>query len=389
MTSQDDDTVGGSARTEPGANGHEPRRRTIVGSGPDGDGGTARAGSGTTRADSGTARADGGTARADGETTRADGGTTRADGGTATVDPSAVDGERNATIMDYRGSIPLWRRLSYPHRRLIRRSILYVTIAVITLIILFPVLWMLTSAIRPITDVITRNPSLIPSDVTTAHFRELFFDSRFPIYLRNTIVVTAGVVFLSTTLATLGGYGLTRIDIPRKRTFARGVLFTYMFPPVLLAIPMYILWSNIGLINTYVGLILAITARVLPFSLWLMWKFFLNVPYSLEESAQMAGATRFQAFKDVALPMAKPGIIAVAILAFAFAWGDYTMALILMTDLDMFVITTGIEASFFAGGQVHWGLVLAGCAVALVPPLLFVYFLQKYYIHGMNVGGTP
>ncbi|WP_290815053.1 carbohydrate ABC transporter permease, partial [Halovivax sp.] len=274
-------------------------------------------------------------------------GSAKADGGTATVDPTGIGGETGASIMDYRGSIPLWRQLSYPHRRLIRRSILYLAVAALTLVILFPVLWILTSAIRPIGEVVTRNPSLIPTEVTTSHFRELFFDSRFPIYLRNTVIVTAGVVVLSTTFATLGGYGLTRIDIPRKRTFARGVLFTYMFPPVLLAIPMYILWSNIGLLNTYVGLILAITARVLPFSLWLMWKFFLNVPYSLEESAQMAGATRFQAFKDVALPMAKPGIIAVAILAFAFAWGDYTMALILMTDLDMFVITTGIEASFF------------------------------------------
>ena len=298
-------------------------------------------------------------------------------------------GESTPSVMDYRGNVPLWRHLTYRHRRLVRRTILYVGIAMITMVILFPVLWMLTSAVRPVSDVVTRNPSLIPSTVTLAHFETLFFDSRFPIYLRNTIIVTTGVVVLSTTFATLGGYGLTRIDMPLKQTFARGVLFTYMFPPVLLAIPMYILWSNVGLINTHLGLILAITARVLPFSLWLMWKFFLNVPYSLEESAQMAGATRFQAFKDVALPMAKPGIIAVAILAFAFAWGDYTMALVLMTDLDMFVITTGIEASFYAGGQIRWGLVLAGSAVALVPPLLFVYFLQKYYVHGMAAGGAP
>lgn len=293
---------------------------------------------------------------------------------------------QDPSIMDYRGDIPGWRHLPYRHRRLIRRALLYLLIACVTFMILFPVLWVITSAFRPVHDVITRNPALVPTTTTVANFHELFFDSRFPIYLRNTIIVTAGVVILATTFATLGGYGLTRIDIPYRRTFARGVLFSYMFPPVLLAIPMYILWSNIGIINTFIGLILAITARVLPFSLWLMWKFFLSVPYSLEESAQMAGATRFQAFKDVALPMAKPGIIAVSILAFAFAWGDYTMALILMTDLDMFVITTGIEASFYAGGQIHWGLVLAGCAIALVPPLVFVYFLQKYYIHGMAAG---
>ena len=291
------------------------------------------------------------------------------------------------SIMDYRGSIPIWRHVPYRYRRMIRRGILYTAIALMTLIILFPVVWILTSAMRPVAEIVTRNPSLIPATLTFEHFIDLL-DTRFPIYFRNTVIVTTGVVILATTFATLGGYGLTRIDIPFRRTFARGVLFSYMFPPVLLAIPMYILWSNIGIINTYGGLILAITARVLPFSLWLMWKFFLSVPYSLEESAQMAGATRFQAFKDIALPMAKPGIIAVSILAFAFAWGDYTMALILMTDLDMFVITTGIEASFFAGGQIRWGLVLAGSSVALIPPLVFVYFLQKYYIHGMAAGGV-
>jgi multiple sugar transport system permease protein len=283
--------------------------------------------------------------------------------------------------MAYRGSVPLWRQLSYPARRRVRRALLYVAIGAVALVVLFPLYWIAASSVRPVTEFITRGPSLVPSTLTGEHFVDLFTISKFPTYLTNSIIVTAGVVLLTTTFATLGGYGLTRLDIRGKRTFARGVLFSYMFPPVLLAIPMYILWSNIGLINTYVGLILAISARVLPFSLWLMWRFFLTVPYSLEESAQMSGATRFQAFKDVALPMAKPGMIAVAILAFAFAWGDYTMALILMSDLDMFPITVGIERSFFAGGQIDWGLVLSASTVAIIPPLLFVYWLQKYYVH--------
>jgi multiple sugar transport system permease protein len=289
--------------------------------------------------------------------------------------------------MDYRGSIPGWRHLTYPTRRLVRRSLLYAAVAVVAIIVLFPLYWIAASAVRPVGEFITRNPLLVPSTVTPRHFVDLFTISKFPTYLTNSIIITAGVVLLTTGFATLGGYGLTRLDLGYKRTFARGVLFSYMFPPVLLAIPMYILWSNIGLINTYLGLILAISARVLPFSLWLMWRFFLTVPYSLEESAQMAGATRFQAFKDVALPMAKPGMIAVAILAFAFAWGDYTMALILVSNLDMFPITVGIERSFFAGGQIDWGLVLSASTVAIVPPLLFVYYLQKYYVHGFSAGG--
>lgn len=300
----------------------------------------------------------------------------------------SIDRDDEANVMAYRGSIPGWRRLAYPARRRVWRLALYVTVLFAALFILFPLYWIVASSVRPVSEFITRGPALIPSTVTPQHFIDLFTISLFPTYLKNSIIITIGVVAVTTTFATLGGYGLTRLQIRYKRTFARGVLFSYMFPPVLLAIPMYILWSNIGLLDTYLGLVLAISARVLPFALWLMWRFFLTVPYSLEESAQMAGATRFQAFKDVALPMAKPGIIAVAILAFAFAWGDYTMAFILMTDLEMFPITVGIERSFFAGGQIDWGLVLSACTVAIVPPLLFVYYLQKYYVHGFSAGGT-
>lgn len=290
--------------------------------------------------------------------------------------------------MAYRGSVPGWRHLSYAKRRAVRRVALYVAVAFMASIILFPLFWIITTSIRPVSEFITRNPQLLPTTLTPRHWIDLFTISNFPTYLKNSFIITAGVVLLTTTFATLGGYGLTRIDIPLKRTFARGVLFSYMFPPVLLAIPMYIVWSHIGLLNTYAGLVLAISARVLPFSLWLMWRFFLTVPYSLEESAQMAGATRFQAFKDIALPNAKPGVIAVAILAFAFAWGDFTMAWILMSDIQMFPITVGIERTFFAGGQIDWGLVLSASSVALVPPLLFVYFLEKYYIRGFSAGGA-
>lgn len=290
--------------------------------------------------------------------------------------------------MAYRGSVPVWRHLSYAQRRVARRVALYLAVAFMASIILFPLFWIISTSIRPVSEFITRNPKLLPTTLTPRHWIDLFTISNFPTYLKNSFIITAGVVLLTTTFATLGGYGLTRIDIPLKRTFARGVLFSYMFPPVLLAIPMYIVWSHIGLLNTYVGLVLAISARVLPFSLWLMWRFFLTVPYSLEESAQMAGATRFQAFKDIALPNAKPGVIAVAILAFAFAWGDFTMAWILMSDIQMFPITVGIERTFFAGGQIDWGLVLSASSVALVPPLLFVYFLEKYYIRGFSAGGA-
>lgn len=298
------------------------------------------------------------------------------------------DREATPTARDYRGDVPLWRELSYPRRRQVKTVARYSLLFVVTAAVFFPIFWMFNSALRPIGSIVTTSPAIFTAELTLENYQNLFFDSRFPLFLRNSIIITTGVVVLTTTLATLGGYGLTRIDIPYKTLFARGILFGYMFPAILLAIPMYILWSELGITNSFLGLILAITARSLPFSLWLLWRFFLTVPYSLEESAQVAGASRFQAFVDIALPMAKPGIIACAIFSFAVAWGDYTFALIIMSDLSMFPITVGLERSFLAGGQfVNWPMLMAGSSITVIPPLIFVFFLQKYFLAGFSAGG--
>jgi multiple sugar transport system permease protein len=159
-----------------------------------------------------------------------------------------------------------------------------------------------------------------------------------------------------------------------------------MFPAILLGIPMYIMWRDLGLLNSRIGLILAETALALPFSLWLMWNFFQSVPYSLEESAQMAGATRFQAFVDVALPMARPGMVAVLVFAFATSWNEYTLAQILMTDQSNYVITIGLD-TLINDQLIPWGQMMAATFITLIPAFLLVYFLQKYLIRGFQISG--
>ena len=298
--------------------------------------------------------------------------------------------DRTPGIEEYRGSTPLWRSLSFGQRRRLKTAVRYGLLVVVAVGVFFPIFWMFNSALRPLQTLMPAggsSPPIFTSQVTLENYVHLFTETRFPVYLRNSLVITGGVVALTTTLATLGGYGLARLDIPKKKYFARGILFGYMFPAILLAIPMYILWSSIGMTNSFVGLILAITSASLPFSLWLMWQFFQTVPYSLEESAMVAGASRFQAFVDVALPMAKPGIIAVSIFSFSIAWGDYTFALVIMSDISLYPITIGIERSFIPGQHTDWELLMAGSSIAVIPPLLFVFFLQKYFLRGFSPGG--
>lgn len=282
---------------------------------------------------------------------------------------------------------PLWGRLSYTTRRRFGKLGLYGAVAAIVLVIGFPLYWMAVSSVREPHTILTREPSLVSADVTLEHYRTLVFHSPFvDVYLVNSLVVAIGVVGLTTTLATLGGYGLTRIDVPHKRVFARGILFGYMFPSILLALPMYVFWRELGLINSYAGLILAETALALPFSLWLMWKYFQAVPRSLEESARIDGASRIRAFYDVALPMAKPGVTAVAVFAFAVSWTEFTMPKVLTSDPDMYVITVGLE-SFVLQHNVLWGQTMAASVVTLVPAFLFVVALQRYLFRGFRSGG--
>lgn len=253
-------------------------------------------------------------------------------------------------------------------------------------LILFPLFWMFSTALRPNSQMFTQPIPLLPTSLTLEHFEAIFADTEFVTFYKNSIIVAIGVVLTTTVTATLGGYGLTRLDIPFKKAFARTILFGYMFPPILLSIPMFLFWRELGILNSYIGLILAETAISLPFSLWLMWQFFQTVPVSLEESAQMSGASRFRAFWDVALPMAKPGMIAVAVFSYAVSWNAYTMPKVLMTDIGMWPLTVGVH-SFTQQHQVLWGQVMAASALIILPAFVFVYFLQKYLLRGFEAGG--
>jgi multiple sugar transport system permease protein len=288
--------------------------------------------------------------------------------------------------VNYRGNVPLWKQLSFDQRRIVKRAVLYVALGLGLLIVIFPLFWMFSTALRPQGQMFATPVPLIPGELTLEHFRALLDQSLFVTFYMNSIIIALGVVLLTTLTATLGGYGLTRLDIPFKRTFARTILFGYMFPPILLAIPMFLLWREIGVMDTYIGLILAETAISLPFSLWLMWKFFQTVPYSLEESAITAGASRFRAFYDVALPMSKPGMIAVAVFSYAVSWNAYTMPKVLMVTETKWPLTIGIH-SLTQQQTVYWGQVMAASALVILPAFVFVYFLQKYLLRGFRAGG--
>jgi multiple sugar transport system permease protein len=230
----------------------------------------------------------------------------------------------------------------------------------------FPTYVMLKASIQPELELFSNTFLFIPRNPTFGNFAGLFTETSFARFYLNSIVAALGTMVISVVSATLAGYSLTR--------------FT------LLALPMFMIWRDLQLLNSYPGIILAHSAHALPFDIWLMWKFFQTVPISYEESAWIYGASRLRAMRDVAIPMALPGIIAVSIFSFAISWSDFTFANLLLTQESMKTLPIGM-LGFIEQQAVNWGLIMSASVMMALPAFLLVYFLQSYLLRGFSVGG--
>lgn len=264
------------------------------------------------------------------------------------------------------------------------RYVLYGLMVAMSIVYFFPIYWMSKSAFQPRQELYSQEIFYLPREFTLENIQLLLFDSQFPTFYKNSIIVAIGVMVVTLVTSTLAGYALTRVDLPGKRLIAQTTIFSYMYPPILLVMPMFLLWFAIGMTNTYIGLILAQSALTVPFSIWLMWQFFQTIPISLEESAWMYGSGRLRSFFEIALPLAKPGLVAVAIFSFAVSWNDFTMANILMQAPEMRTLPVGV-LFFTESNAVDWGAILSASLFIAIPPLLLVYFLQQYLLRGFRL----
>ncbi|MFB6297585.1 MAG: carbohydrate ABC transporter permease [Salinirussus sp.] len=271
-------------------------------------------------------------------------------------------------------------------QRRLRRVALYLTALVVSAFIVTPLYVMLVVSLQsPETLFSGGELTLVPPTVSLSNFETLLAETETVGYLLNSLVITAGVVVVSTVLAVVSGYGLARFSFRGKTAMARLVLFSYMVSPIVLAIPLYIIFFNLGLLNSYLAAILAISAIAAPFSIWLMWQYFQNIPVSYEESAWTSGASRWRTVRDVVLPLARPGYISVAIFAFSVAWNDYTMVKIILNEQSLYPITLG-SSLFLDQVNIGWGEQMAVALLMSIPPFVVALFLQNYLLQGFNLG---
>lgn len=271
------------------------------------------------------------------------------------------------------GSERLWRALM---------GALTVVLCAITLI---PVYWMVVTSIQPNTRAL--EPSLRPGPFTVDNFAELFQQGSFRPYLLNSLVVAVGTTILTVVVTVLAGYALVRFTVPGRSWIARLVLLVYMFPALALAIPLTLVFDRLGLVNTQLGLVLAHSSITVPFGVWLMWQYFQTIPTAYQESAYTLGAGALRTLIEIEVPLARSGIAAVAIFAFALSWEDYTMAFILSRDASAQTLPV-ILGQFSQRYAVDWGAASSAAVVLAIPSLIIVIFLQRFLVRGVGMGGV-
>ena len=273
-----------------------------------------------------------------------------------------------------------------PRNSIWRKTAVYILVIAIAVYSFLPIYWMFISAFRAPKELFAQ-PSLIPHSFTLEYFTVLLSLTNFPINFMNSLIVTIFTTIITLFCAIPMAYVMTRFKIRGKGLLANSMLYAYMFPPMLLAIPLYNIFVKIGLDNTLLSLVIAHTTITLPLGVWLLGGFFKTLPFEIEQSAMVDGCTRFQAFRRVVLPLSLPGLVTVSIFSFLLSWTDYTYALMLITSDAKKTIPIGLT-SMLGSYDIRWGEIMAGSAIITLPLLIIFVFLSRYFIKGLAAGAT-
>jgi multiple sugar transport system permease protein len=266
----------------------------------------------------------------------------------------------------------------------------YVCLAVFAVFFLFPPYYMLITSLKTNEEISAQRgiPLLIQQAPTLSHYTKLFFETDFPIFFRNTVIVTFFTVLIAMTISVLAAYSLSRLKFWGATVMATGVFLTYLVPDTLLFIPLFKVVGWLGLLNSKWSLVLVFPTLAVPFATWIMIGYFASIPKELDEAALIDGAGHFQMLFKIFMPVAMPGIIAATIFCFTVSWAGFLYPLAFIYSNQEMVVTVGTVSSLIRGDVFHWGGLMAGALVAAAPPVIIYAFLMDYYISGLTAGAT-
>ncbi len=274
-------------------------------------------------------------------------------------------------------------------RRLKTGSVIEITLlCLFAVVMLFPVLWMLETALKEQRDIYTVPAKVLNFHVTLDHFRDVF-KSGSPVVagFRNSVIVATVSTLIATGLGVPAAYAYSRFPIKAKKDQLFFILSTRFMPPVVVVIPIFLMYRDLNLIDSRTGLILIYAAFNLPFTIWMMKGFVDEVPGEYEDAAMLDGYSRPEAFWRVTLPLLVPGIAATAVFALIFSWNEFAFAVFLTTSDSSRTAPPAI-AGLIGGSTIDWGLVAASAMVFAVPVLAFAFLVRKHLVAGVTLGAV-
>ena len=261
----------------------------------------------------------------------------------------------------------------------------YVPLCIFLFVLLFPFYWMAVTSVKPDNELLSRdgNPFWVIKP-TLAHFHKLLFDTAYPEWLWNTIVVSVVSTVASLVASVLAAYAIERLRFSGAKQVGLSIFLAYLVPPSILFIPLAAIVFQLGLFDTRWALILTYPTFLIPFCTWLLMGYFRSIPFELEECALIDGATRWQILTKIVLPLAVPGLISAGIFAFTLSWNEFIYALTFISSSENKTVPVGVVTELVEGDVYHWGPLMAGALLGSLP-VAFVYsFFVEYYVSGLT-----
>jgi len=272
--------------------------------------------------------------------------------------------------------------------RIIIKTITYILLVVISVYCMFPFVWMLISALKPLNEIRTAVPSFFIHSPTLNNFVNVLIERKFYRFICNSLIVSSIACFLSMAIAVLAGYAFSRY---KRKNFIKvsniSMLLSQMIPGVLLLVPLYLIMKNLGILESYFSLILAYTTFVIPMCTFMMSSFFDTVPISLEEAAEIDGYNKLQTIVKVVLPLSTPSLISTGLYAFINSWNEFMFGYVFLST-DQYRTLTPAIMLFKGSNSIDWGGMMSASVIAILPVTIIFMFLQRYFLAGLMSGSV-
>jgi multiple sugar transport system permease protein len=274
-----------------------------------------------------------------------------------------------------------------PRRNWVRPLLMWLAVIAIIIFCLFPFYWLVNVSLKTGSDL--AQADVFPPNPTLDNYESIFRNDNFTSALKNSVIITVVTTLLALVVGSFAAYALARLRFPRKFLLLAVILSISTFPPIAIAAPIFQIWNDLGLYDTRIGLIIPYLTFALPLAIYILTSFFKEIPKELEEAALVDGATYFQAFRKVVLPLAAPGLVTAGLLTAFFVWNEFLLAVTLTSSPDAF--TVPVSVANFTGSQrfeVPLGTISAASVVITVPLVLAVIIFQKRIVAGMTAGAV-